>query len=96
MEIYRVPMSHRLGRDSSVFPTDQVAMCGTGGGTECPGAESVIGVYADVRVWPAGGVQNTLSEAAMLNKHLYANLLSPAETILKLQEAFEIIQLNLN
>ena len=40
--------------------------------------------------------KHTLSEAAMLNKHLYANLLSPAETILKLQEAFEIIQLNLN
>ena len=40
--------------------------------------------------------KQTLSEAAMLNIHLYAYLLSPDETILKLQEEFEIIQLNLN
>ena len=38
--------------------------------------------------------KHTLSEAAMLNIHLYSYILSPAENILKLQEAFEIIQLN--
>jgi hypothetical protein len=40
--------------------------------------------------------KDILSEAAMINIHLYAYLLSPAETILKLQEAFEIIQINLH
>ena len=38
--------------------------------------------------------KHTFSEAAMINIHLYAFLLSPAETILNLKEAFEIIQLN--
>ena len=56
--------------------------------------ESVIGVYAECVQRVA--CKHTLSEAAMLNIHLYAYLLSPDETILKLQEEFEIIQLNLN
>ena len=52
--------------------------------------ESVIGCVQRV------AFKHTLSEAAMLNIHLYAYLLSPAGTILKLQEDLEIIQLNLN
>ena len=48
--------------------------------------ESVIGVYAECVQRVA--CKHTLSEAAMLNIHLYAYLLSHDETILKLQEAF--------
>ena len=56
--------------------------------------ESVIGVICSV--CKRAAFKHTLSEAGMLNIHLYAYLLSPTETILKLKEAFEIIELNLN
>ena len=71
---------------------------GTGGGLECHSAlesvEEFIGVCAECV--QRAVFKHTLSEAAVLNIHLYAYLLSPAETILKLQEAFDVIQLNLN
>ena len=70
---------------------------GAGGGIECHSAVAVggaIGVYAECVQWAA--FKHTFSEAAMLNIHLYAFLLSTDETILKLQGAFEIIQLTLS
>ena len=59
-------------------------MCGTGGG----GWSRSFGVCAAV-------LKHTHSEAAVINMHLYAYLLSPAETVLKLHETFEMIQLHL-
>ena len=59
---------------------------GAGGGIEWRTVQSVIGVYAECVQWAA--FKHTLSEAAVLNIHLYANLLSPAETIVNIQEAF--------
>ena len=83
-----------------MFPTD-LAMCGaplalvgeSSVTVSWQSVESVIGCMQRVQ---RVAFKHTLSKAAMLNIHLYAYLLSPAGTILKLQEDLEIIQLNLN
>lgn len=90
-------------RVMSVFPTEQVAICGAplalvGESSVMVSWQSVESVIR-VRVCAADGIQTHTFWSCHVKYTpvcLSIVLQSPAETILKLQEAFEITQLNLN